>query len=94
MNYTTVYVGMDVHKKTFSFCCYTNEKEKPEYPQKVDAHYSKILNYLEAMRFYYGNDADFIYGYEVGCLGFTLYHRLTQHNVNSRDPRGRSSYLR
>lgn len=25
---------MDVHKETFSLCCYTNEKEKPEYPQK------------------------------------------------------------
>ena len=27
MNYTTVYVGMDVHKENFSLCCYTNEKE-------------------------------------------------------------------
>lgn len=27
MNYSTVYVGMDVHKETFSLCCYTNEKE-------------------------------------------------------------------
>ena len=25
MNYSTVYVGMDVHKETFSLCCYTNE---------------------------------------------------------------------
>jgi len=28
MNYNTVYVGMDVHKETFSLCCYTNEKEE------------------------------------------------------------------
>ena len=28
MNYSTVYVGMDVHKETFSLCCYTNEKEQ------------------------------------------------------------------
>ena len=28
MNYTTVYVGMDVHKETFSLCCYTNEKNR------------------------------------------------------------------
>ena len=52
MNYNTVYVGMDVHKESFSLCCYTNEKEQAEYPQKVDAHYSKVLNYLEAMRFH------------------------------------------
>ena len=30
MNYSTVYVGMDVHKETFSLCCYTNEKEQAE----------------------------------------------------------------
>ena len=81
MNYSTVYVGMDVHKETFSLCCYTNEKETAEYPQKVEAHYSKVLNYIEAMRFHYGDDALFICGYEAGCLGFTLYHELTAHNV-------------
>lgn len=81
MQYTTVYVGMDVHKENFSLCCYTNEKEKAEYGQKVEAHYSKILNYLEAMRFHYGQDALFICGYEAGCLGFTLYHQLTYHHV-------------
>lgn len=81
MNYTTVYVGMDVHKENFSLCCYTNEKEQAEYCQKVDGHYSKVLNYLEAMRFHYGNDVMFICGYEAGCLGYTLYHELTNHNV-------------
>ena len=81
MNYSTVYVGMDVHKESFSLCCYTNEKELAEYPQKVEGHYSKVLNYIEAMRFHYGEDALFICGYEAGCLGFTLYHQLTAHGV-------------
>ena len=81
MNYSTVYVGMDVHKETFSLCCYTNEKEEAKYPQKVKGHYSKVLNYIEAMRFHYGDDALFICGYEAGCLGFTLYHQLTSHGV-------------
>ena len=52
MNYSTVYVGMDVHKETFSVCCYTNEDEKAEYCQTMDAHFSKVLNYIEAMRFH------------------------------------------
>ena len=81
MNYSTVYVGMDVHKESFSLCCYTNEKEMAEFPQKVEAHYSKVLNYIEAMRFHYGRDAMFICGYEAGCLGFTLYKQLMCHNV-------------
>lgn len=45
MYYSTIYVGMDVHKKTFSLCRYTNEKEE-EYYQKVTGHCSKVLNYL------------------------------------------------
>lgn len=81
MYYNTVFVGMDVHKETFSLCCYTNEKEQAEYHQKVAGHYSKVLLYLEAMRFHYGEDALFLCGYEAGCLGFTLYHQLTSHNV-------------
>ena len=35
MNYTTVYVGMDVHKETFSLCCYTNEKEQADRKSNV-----------------------------------------------------------
>lgn len=56
MQYSIVYVGMDVHKDSFSLCCYTNEKEKAEYSQRVLGHYSKVINYLEAMRFHYGKD--------------------------------------
>lgn len=33
------------------------------------------------MRFHYGDDALFVCGYEAGCLGFTLYHQLTDHGV-------------
>ena len=36
MNYNTIYVGMDVHKETFSLCCYTNEKEQAEYPLSIN----------------------------------------------------------
>ena len=75
MNYNTVFVGMDVHKENFSLCCYTNEKEQAEYHQKVAGHYSKVINYLEAMRFHYGDDVTFICGYEAGCLGFTPAYR-------------------
>ena len=72
---------MDIHKETFSLCCYTNEKEQVGYPQKVDGHYSKVINYIEARRFHYGDAALFICGYEAGCLGFTLYYQLTDYNV-------------
>lgn len=41
----------------------------------------KVLNYLEFLRTIYGDDANFICGYEAGCFGYTLYHQLTANNV-------------
>ena len=34
------------------------------------------------MRKVYGEDADFICGYEAGCLGYSLYHQLKEHAVD------------
>lgn len=82
MNYNTVYVGMDVHKESFTLCSYTIDTEKGTYFQKTEANYKCVLKYLEFLRTVYGNDTNFICGYEAGCLGFTLYHQLTEHHVN------------
>ena len=82
MNYNTVYVGMDVHKKSFTLCAYTNEAEKASHFQKTEPDYKKVLKYLDFLRTIYGNDTSFICGYEAGCLGYTLYHQLTEHHVN------------
>ena len=82
MNYNTVYVGMDVHKESFTFCAYTIDAEKSSHFQRTEADYKNVLKYLEFLRTVYGNDANFICGYEAGCLGYTLYHQLTEHDVN------------
>lgn len=82
MNYNTVYVGMDVHKENFTLCAYTIEAEKASYFQKTTADYKNILKYLEFLRTIYGDNTKFICGYEAGCLGYTLYHQLTEHHVN------------
>ena len=59
MNYNTVYVGMDVHKESFSLCAYTIETEKASHYQRTDADYKKVLNYLKFLRTIYGDDANF-----------------------------------
>lgn len=82
MNYNTIYVGMDVHKESFSFCAYTIEAEKGSHFQRTKADYKDVLKYLDFLRTVYGNDTNFICGYEAGCLGYTLYHQLTAHHVN------------
>ena len=81
MNYNTVYVGMDVHKESFTICSYTIESDKASYYQKTEPDYKKILKYLEFLRTIYGDNANFVCGYEAGCLGYTLYHQLTKSNV-------------
>ena len=50
MNYNTVYVGMDVHKESFSLCAYTIEAEKASQYQRTEADYKKVLNYLEFLK--------------------------------------------
>ena len=82
MNNSTVYVGMDVHKESFTLCAYTIEAEKGSHFQRTSPDYKAVLKYLEFLRTIYGNDATFICGYEAGCLGYTLYHQLTDRNVN------------
>ena len=82
MNNTTIYVGMDVHKESFSLCAYTIESDKCSHYQKTEADYKKVLKYLEYLRSIYGDDAKFVCGYEAGCLGYSLYHQLTDHKVN------------
>lgn len=76
-----IYVGMDVHSKTFTLCCYTIEEEKIFYTQTINADYKQVLSYLERVRSLRKEEIEFVCGYEAGCLGYTLYHQLTSHNV-------------
>lgn len=84
MYYNTIYVGIDVHKENFSLCTYTIESDKCSYHQKTEADYKKVLKYLDFLRTVYGDDATFVCGYEAGCLGYTLYHQLTDHHVDCK----------
>ena len=51
------------------------------YQQKLAADHKMILKYLEQLRNKFPNDSEFICGYEAGCLGYSLYHQLTDHGV-------------
>jgi transposase len=58
------------------------EEEKGSYSRRTPADYKEVLKYLEFLRTVYGNDTIFVCGYEAGCLGYTLYHQLTDHHVD------------
>ena len=79
-----VYVGMDVHKESYTLCCYCYDTDKVEYKQTIPSDYKLILKYMETMRKVYGEDATFVCGYEAGCLGYSLYHQLRDHAVDCK----------
>lgn len=81
MNTNTIYVGMDVHKNSFSLCCYRIEDDSCSHHVKIELDYTLVLKYLERMRSIYGEDTRFVCGYEAGCLGYTLYHQLKNYGI-------------
>ena len=49
--------------------------------QKIEANYSQVHKYLPSLQSIVGNKAEFLCGYEAGCLDYTLYHQLTKFNI-------------
>lgn len=43
-------------RKVFLFVVTQMRRNRRSILKKVTAHYSKVVNYLEAMRFHYGDD--------------------------------------
>jgi transposase len=72
---------MDIHKENYTLCCYSFEKDDLQYKQTVTPDYKMVLKYLEQIRMRYGENIEFVCGYEAGCLGYTLYHQLMDHGV-------------
>lgn len=76
-----LYIGMDIHKESYTLCCYSFDDDELRYRQTIEPDYKMILKYLERIGNYYPHGVDFICGYEAGSLGYTLYHQLTQRGV-------------
>ena len=75
------YIGMDVHTTNFTLCCYSFEDDKVYATVQVKPEYTQILKYMSRIRKQCGEDTRFVCGYEAGCLGYSLYHQLTDHGV-------------
>lgn len=75
------YIGMDVHTTNFTLCCYSFEDDKVYAAVQVKPEYTQILKYINRIRKQRGEDTRFVCGYEAGCLGYSLYHKLTDHGV-------------
>lgn len=77
-----VYVGMDVHKESYTLCCYTMEADEVFAVVQMEPDYKNILKYLERVEENVGDGCSFLCGYEAGILGYTLYHQMTDHGID------------
>ena len=88
-----LYVGMDVHSTNFTLCTLTLKvntetglaEESISNQVQIEPDYKMILSYLSRIREIYNpEEVKFICGYEAGCLGYSLYHQLTQSGVDCK----------
>ena len=79
-------IGMDVHSTNYTLCIVEPKLEgDPDllYEVQVDPDYLNILRVISNLKKKYKEDQIHITcGYEAGCLGFTLYHKLMDAGVN------------
>jgi transposase len=72
-----IYVGMDVHKKSWSVSIHTEHFEHKTFTQPPEVE--KLVNYLQ--RTFPG--ATYHSVYEAGFSGFWIYERLREQGINS-----------
>ncbi|HUM61954.1 MAG TPA: IS110 family transposase, partial [Clostridia bacterium] len=82
-HYSTLYVGMDVHRDSFTLAHYALDMKQPTGIVKTDNDYRRIVAYVHRLREKYGKETRIVCGYEAGCLGYTLYHQLTKAKIES-----------
>lgn len=76
-----IYVGMDVHKASFTLSCFSVATQETFATVKIEPTAKAVKQYLDGVRLSRSEECEFVCGYEAGCLGYTLYHQLTAMNT-------------
>ncbi len=79
-------IGMDVHSTNFTLCAMepTIGAEDRSFGEiQVAPDYKEVICFIESLKMKLGlcDDYSIECGYEAGCLGYTLYHQLTEAGV-------------
>ena len=80
-------IGMDVHSKSYSLCAMevvNGSEDRVLKRAKVPPDYTNILQFIESVKNVevgLFEKCDIECGYEAGCLGYSLYHKLTAAKV-------------
>ena len=77
-----LFVGMDVHKNSFSLCAYNNITGEIVRETRCAAEAKLVKKFIEGIKKDLNDDTlKFKCGYEAGCLGFSLYKSLKALDV-------------
>ncbi len=83
-----IYVGMDVHKSSFTLCSMKAQFGLDDVffaHVRINPEAREVKKYLdrlqEKLKHETGKDHVFKCGYEAGCMGYTLYHDLTRLGI-------------
>ena len=77
-----IYIGMDVHKKTYSLCALLKETGEIIGETKIPADVSLIIKFIEnAKKSVDSDDVQIKTGYEAGCLDYSLYWQLAEKGI-------------
>lgn len=67
-----IYIGIDVHKNSYSYCAYVKEKDSFFAEHKSEAGSKNAINYIKSVIKTTGSDFPVLIGYEAGPTGYKL----------------------
>ena len=79
-------IGMDVHSTNYTLCAMeptVGAEDRVFGEIQVAPDYKEIILFIESLKMKLGFHDDYSIecGYEAGCLGYTLYHQLTNAGI-------------
>ena len=79
-------IGMDVHSTNYTLCAMeptVGAEDRVFGEIQVAPDYKEIILFIESLKMKLGFQDDYSIecGYEAGCLGYTLYHQLTNAGI-------------
>ena len=77
---------MDVHSKNYTLCAMEptiGSEDRIFGEVQVAPDYKEVIYFIESLKMQLGLNNDYYIecGYEAGCLGYTLYHQLTNAGI-------------
>ena len=85
--YRILKIGMDVHTTNYTLCAVEpilGKEENVLAQIQIEPNYKMVIQFINHLKESLGitdKECDVLCGYEAGCLGYSLYHQLTNAGI-------------